>query len=37
MASYLMAGVKFVVDPLQDSPEGRDKASRAESGAAAGI
>ena len=30
MASYLMAGVKFVVDPLQDSPDGRDKASRAE-------
>jgi hypothetical protein len=30
MASYLMAGVKFVVDPLQDSVEGRDKARRAE-------
>ena len=30
MASYLMSGVKFVVDPLEDSPEGRDKARRAE-------
>ena len=30
MASYLMSGVKFVVDPLEDSAEGRNKARRAE-------
>ncbi len=30
MASYLMSGVKYVVDPMQDSEEGRDKARRAE-------
>ena len=30
MASYLMSGVKFVVDPLEDSAEGRGKARRAE-------
>jgi hypothetical protein len=30
MASYLMSGVKYVVDPLEDSAEGRDKARRAE-------
>ena len=30
MASYLMSGVKYVVDPFEDSAEGRDKARRAE-------
>jgi hypothetical protein len=30
MASYLMSGVKYVVDPLEDSTEARDKARRAE-------
>ena len=30
MASYLMSGVKYVVDPIEDSAEGREKARRAE-------
>jgi hypothetical protein len=30
MASYLMSGVKYVVDPIEDSAEARDKARRAE-------
>ncbi len=30
MASYLMSGVKYVVDPLEDSAEARDKACHAE-------
>ena len=30
MASYLMSGVKFVVDPLEDSAKGRDQARLAE-------
>ncbi|MDD5288074.1 MAG: phage portal protein [Dehalococcoidales bacterium] len=30
MTSYLMSGVKFVVDPLDNSPEAREKARRAE-------
>jgi hypothetical protein len=30
MASYLMSGVKFVVDPVEDTAAGREKAGRAE-------
>ena len=30
MASYLMSGVKFVVDPAEDTAAGREKARRAE-------
>jgi len=30
MASYLMSGVKYVVDPVEDSVEGREQARRAE-------
>ena len=30
MASYLMSGVKYVVDPVEDSVAGREKARRAE-------